>query len=132
VWRGIDYHGTTLTKVDPLDENLEFKQSGLAPILRKRLPDALGQTNRKRKAGEMESGEEGSQSSKNSKRSPAVVFDDTPVTPNPRATMPLWNTGKSRMDRVYSANKIPIYSLHTNNKYNSLFRRMGNESSIDG
>ncbi|KAH9207693.1 hypothetical protein DL95DRAFT_278430, partial [Leptodontidium sp. 2 PMI_412] len=36
-WAGIDFHGTSLPKANPVDPNTSFRQSGLAFILAKRL-----------------------------------------------------------------------------------------------
>ena len=114
-WRAKDLHGTTASDCDPLDEDPEFNQSGIAFIMGKNLLKAYERATKKRKAdvasldeNDMDIDEEENQT---------IVLNDSSVQPVKRATMPIIKHNPNWGKYLYASEVKKIYKFPPKHEY---------------
>ncbi|KAG4429634.1 hypothetical protein IFR05_014880, partial [Cadophora sp. M221] len=113
-WAGSDCHGTSLPKVDPVDPNPRFRQSGLAFMLPKRSVDSKGKMDRKRKAGVLD------ETRIMNSVAPEVPpsFDEKEFKPRPRGVLPIRKPRKERgPNKIARKDQTETFHIRNNHRY---------------
>lgn len=109
-WTDDDWHGTSLALVNPVDENPDFQQSGIAFILSKELK---GQVEKEIKSGNFGPG----QISGVNRTFNSVKLDDIDVKALPRATMALRERKLGTGTKPYKKDGTQIMRLPEVHRY---------------